>query len=77
MPNGFPPGTSGRIVFFGAPQDPMRPGFPDLSMEVGPVTDITALAGLQYMYRGLAWLQHEATPATTAPRDESRDRRRA
>jgi cardiolipin synthase len=39
---------------------------------------VTALAGLQYMYRGLAWLQHEAGPAAAAPSaDEKRDRRRA
>jgi cardiolipin synthase len=38
---------------------------------------VTALAGLQYMYRGLAWLQRETTAATTPHHDESRDRRRA
>jgi cardiolipin synthase (CMP-forming) len=38
---------------------------------------VTALAGLQYMYRGLAWLQRQDEPKSLAPLDEARDRRRA
>ena len=38
---------------------------------------VTALAGLQYMYRGMAWLQREAGPTAAARPDEPRDRRRA
>ena len=40
---------------------------------------LTTVAGLQYMYRGLAWLQREGAPQSTAPvaREEPRDRRRA
>jgi cardiolipin synthase (CMP-forming) len=42
---------------------------------------VTAFAGLQYMYRGLAWLQREGTAATTGtvpctdPRERSMTRR--
>ena len=38
---------------------------------------VTAVAGLQYMYRGLAWLQREGAPQSAAPVREDRDRRRA
>ena len=39
---------------------------------------LTALAGLQYMYRGLAWVQGQGAPAAVAPpADKQRDRRRA
>jgi cardiolipin synthase len=43
---------------------------------------VTAAAGLQYMYRGLAWLGRQAEPAApvahdAASRDRSPDRRRA
>jgi hypothetical protein len=39
---------------------------------------LTAIAGLQYMYRGLAWLQQLGAPQSTAPAaHEERDRRRA
>jgi cardiolipin synthase len=41
---------------------------------------ITAVAGLQYMYRGLAWLQRQGTPAAAvspAREEKERDRRRA
>jgi len=39
---------------------------------------VTTLAGLQYMYRGLAWLQSQGTPAAEAPpSSEKHDRRRA
>jgi len=39
---------------------------------------VTTVAGLQYMYRGLAWLQHQGGAAAAAPPvDEKRDRRRA
>ena len=36
---------------------------------------VTALAGLQYMYRGLAWYQQQGQPASVTR--EERDRRRA
>jgi cardiolipin synthase len=39
---------------------------------------VTTFAGLQYMYRGLAWLQrHGERPAAAPPVREDRDRRRA
>ena len=39
---------------------------------------VTAIAGLQYMYRGLAWLhRQEATPASAPASGDARDRRRA
>ena len=39
---------------------------------------VTAVAGLQYMYRGLAWLHREGAPQSAAPAArEERDRRRA
>jgi cardiolipin synthase (CMP-forming) len=40
---------------------------------------VTTLAGLQYMYRGLAWLQRQGEPMQIRPRvaDRDDDRRRA
>ena len=39
---------------------------------------VTTLAGLQYMYRGLAWLQRQGEPGETrSAADAERDRRRA
>jgi hypothetical protein len=42
---------------------------------------VTAVAGLQYMYRGLAWLgrhgAEEAAPAATKPDETPAHRRRA
>jgi len=49
LPNGVPPGTSARILFAGAPEDPTNPGLPDLANEVGPVRDVTMLDGLRFI----------------------------
>jgi cardiolipin synthase len=38
---------------------------------------VTALAGLHYMYRGLAWLQRQGEPERIVAVREQRDRRRA
>jgi cardiolipin synthase len=38
---------------------------------------MTAVAGLQYMYRGLAWYQQQGQPAATPTLHDVRDRRRA
>jgi cardiolipin synthase len=38
---------------------------------------VTAFAGLQYMYRGLAWLQGTSAPGASADEARDRERRRA
>ena len=64
----------------------MRPGLVSGGVEQATfyaTGAVTALAGLQYMYRGLAWLQREGEPAAGAqptrrePAEPARDRRRA
>jgi cardiolipin synthase len=62
--------------------DLWRPGMvsPPLKMAVFYVTAVvTAVAGLQYMYRGLAWLQRQGEPTAPAATEEHNhpDRRRA
>ena len=57
--------------------DPQLVG-PSIEQAIFYVTGVvTAVAGLQYMYRGLAWLQREGAPQSAAPAREERDRRHA
>ncbi len=46
---GIPGGTSARIEFFGANEDPLNPGRPDRSTEFGPVTDVTLVDGMRFI----------------------------
>jgi len=67
LPNGIPAGTTARIVFTGAPEDVANPGFPDLTQEVGPVTDVTALDGLRFIRFAIRFDVGSSLPVATVP----------
>jgi hypothetical protein len=67
LPNGVPPGTSASVVFTAAPEDAANPGFPDLSQEVGPVTDVTRLDGLRFIRIAVRFDIGTALPVAVIP----------